>query len=50
MASNVSTVYLGVIDDVISKVRDEFINSGAGEGVLNELQAVVFVILLLLNI
>lgn len=39
MASNVSAVYLHVIDDVISKVRDEFINSGAGEAVLNELQA-----------
>lgn len=39
MANNVSAVYLHVIDDVINKVRDEFINSGAGEGVLNELQA-----------
>ncbi|ONK76902.1 uncharacterized protein A4U43_C02F1080 [Asparagus officinalis] len=39
MASNVSTVYIQVIDDVVSKVRDEFINSGAGEAVLNELQA-----------
>ncbi|XP_020108270.1 transcription initiation factor IIA subunit 1-like [Ananas comosus] len=39
MTSNVSSVYLHVIDDVISKVRDEFINCGAGEAVLNELQA-----------
>lgn len=46
MASNVSTVYLGVIDDVIGKVRDEFVSSGAGEGVLNELQAVIFAIFL----
>ncbi|XP_072959225.1 transcription initiation factor IIA large subunit-like isoform X1 [Typha angustifolia] len=39
MASNVSTVYIHVIDDVVSKVRDEFISYGAGEAVLNELQA-----------
>lgn len=38
-AGNVSSVYIGVIDDVISKVREEFVNSGAGEAVLNELQA-----------
>lgn len=39
MASGVSTVYIHVIDDVVNKVREEFINSGAGESVLNELQA-----------
>ncbi|XP_074592565.1 transcription initiation factor IIA large subunit-like isoform X2 [Curcuma longa] len=39
MATNVSAVYVHVVDDVISKVRDEFINYGAGESVLNELQA-----------
>ncbi|RRT45488.1 hypothetical protein GW17_00057959 [Ensete ventricosum] len=39
MATNVSTVYIHVVDDVISKVREEFINYGVGEGVLNELQA-----------
>ncbi|WOL08407.1 transcription initiation factor IIA subunit 1 [Canna indica] len=39
MATNVSSVYIHVVDDVISKVRDEFINYGAGESVLNELQA-----------
>ncbi|RWW25732.1 hypothetical protein GW17_00009913 [Ensete ventricosum] len=39
MASNVSAVYIHVLDDVINKVRDEFINYGVGEGVLNELQA-----------
>ncbi|CAL9081436.1 unnamed protein product, partial [Musa textilis] len=39
MANNVSAVYIHVLDDVISKVRDEFINYGVGEGVLNELQA-----------
>ncbi|PIN05291.1 RNA polymerase II transcription initiation factor TFIIA, large chain [Handroanthus impetiginosus] len=38
-SSSTSTVYLHVIEDVINKVRDEFINnSGPGEGVLNELQ------------
>ncbi|KAH0457340.1 hypothetical protein IEQ34_012655 [Dendrobium chrysotoxum] len=40
MAGSVSSVYLQVIEDVISKVRDEFINSGAGESVLGELQAI----------
>ncbi|CAL9091976.1 unnamed protein product [Musa textilis] len=39
MASNVSSVYIHVVDDVINKVREEFINFGVGEGVLNELQA-----------
>ncbi|XP_020087519.1 transcription initiation factor IIA subunit 1-like [Ananas comosus] len=39
MASNVSNVYIHVIDDVISKVRDEFVSYGSGEAVLNELQA-----------
>ncbi|KAF3341953.1 transcription initiation factor IIA subunit 1-like protein [Carex littledalei] len=39
MASNVSRVYIEVIDDVVGKVRDEFINYGAGEAVLNELQS-----------
>lgn len=42
MATNVSAVYVHVVDDVISKVRDEFINYGAGESVLNELQAVIY--------
>jgi len=41
MASNVSSVYVNVIDDVVDKVRSEFINSGAGESVLSELQAVI---------
>ncbi|RWW14324.1 hypothetical protein BHE74_00006438, partial [Ensete ventricosum] len=39
MATNVSAVYIHVVDDVISKVREEFVNYGAGESVLNELQA-----------
>ncbi|KAG1371731.1 transcription initiation factor IIA subunit 1 [Cocos nucifera] len=39
MASNVSSVYIHVVDDVINKVRDEFINFGVGENVLTELQA-----------
>ncbi|KAI3450332.1 hypothetical protein Pfo_006997 [Paulownia fortunei] len=38
-SSTTSNVYIHVIEDVISKVRDEFINNGGpGEGVLNELQ------------
>ncbi|KAI3514112.1 hypothetical protein L1887_12431 [Cichorium endivia] len=37
--SSTSTVYVQVIQDVISNVRDEFINNGGpGEGVLTELQ------------
>ncbi|CAK7331444.1 unnamed protein product [Dovyalis caffra] len=41
MASSTTTssVYINVIEDVINKVRDEFINNGGpGETVLNELQ------------
>jgi len=38
-SSNVSTVYISVIDDVISKVREDFITYGVGDAVLNELQA-----------
>ncbi|CAM0146266.1 unnamed protein product [Urochloa decumbens] len=38
-SSNVSTVYMSVIDDVISKVREDFITYGVGDAVLNELQA-----------
>ncbi|KAG0468097.1 hypothetical protein HPP92_017425 [Vanilla planifolia] len=40
MASNVPSVYLHVIEDVVSKIRDEFVASGVGEGVLSELQAI----------
>ncbi|GAB4860111.1 hypothetical protein Ancab_011589 [Ancistrocladus abbreviatus] len=37
--STTSGVYIHVIEDVISKVREEFINNGGpGEGVLSELQ------------
>ncbi|OAY61177.1 transcription initiation factor IIA large subunit [Manihot esculenta] len=40
-SSTTSTVYIHVIEDVINKVRDEFINNGGpGEGVLSELQAI----------
>uniref|UniRef100_A0A452YAB8 Transcription initiation factor IIA subunit 1 n=1 Tax=Aegilops tauschii subsp. strangulata TaxID=200361 RepID=A0A452YAB8_AEGTS len=40
MASgNVSTVYISVIDDVVAKVREDFITYGVGDAVLNELQA-----------
>lgn len=39
--SSTSTVYIQVIEDVISKVRDEFSsNGGPGESVLNELQGI----------
>ncbi|KAK6118608.1 hypothetical protein DH2020_047650 [Rehmannia glutinosa] len=38
-SSTTSNVYIHVIEDVINKVREEFINNGGpGEGVLNELQ------------
>ncbi|KAK4366381.1 hypothetical protein RND71_014261 [Anisodus tanguticus] len=38
-SSTTSNVYIHVIEDVISKVRDEFINNnGPGESILNELQ------------
>ncbi|KAG6518638.1 transcription initiation factor IIA subunit 1-like [Zingiber officinale] len=40
MATNVSAVYIQVVDDVISKIRDEFINEGAGERALAEIQAI----------
>ncbi|XP_010256835.1 PREDICTED: transcription initiation factor IIA subunit 1-like [Nelumbo nucifera] len=39
MSSTTSQVYIQVIEDVIDKVRNDFINGGPGEGVLNELQA-----------
>lgn len=44
MASSDATspVYINVIEDVINKVRDEFINNGGpGETVLYELQGVI---------
>ncbi|GER26908.1 transcription factor IIA large subunit family protein [Striga asiatica] len=38
-STTTSNVYIHVIEDVINKVRDEFINNGGpGESVLNELQ------------
>lgn len=41
-ASTTSQVYIQVIEDVMNKVRDEFINNGGpGEEVLKELQAVI---------
>ncbi|KAF2311896.1 hypothetical protein GH714_027209 [Hevea brasiliensis] len=40
-SSITSTVYIHVIEDVINKVRDEFIsNGGPGESVLNELEGI----------
>ncbi|KAF9665554.1 hypothetical protein SADUNF_Sadunf16G0135100 [Salix dunnii] len=44
MASSVTTssVYIHVIEDVINKVHDEFVNNGGpGENVLSELQGVI---------
>lgn len=39
--STTTTVYVHVIEDVVTKIRDEFINNaGPGEGVLNQLQGV----------
>lgn len=41
-ASTTSQVYVQVIDDVVNKVRDEFVNNGGpGEEVLKELQSVI---------
>jgi transcription initiation factor TFIIA large subunit len=38
-----SAVYIHVIEDVVNKVREEFINNGGpGESVLSELQGVSF--------
>ncbi|PNY09347.1 transcription initiation factor IIA large subunit-like protein [Trifolium pratense] len=40
-ASSTSQVYIDVIEDVMTKVRDEFVNNGGpGEEVLRELQAI----------
>ncbi|KAA8549313.1 hypothetical protein F0562_000997 [Nyssa sinensis] len=40
-SSTTSAVYIHVIEDVINKVRDEFVNNGGpGEGVLSELQGI----------
>ncbi|XP_050140909.1 transcription initiation factor IIA large subunit-like isoform X1 [Malus sylvestris] len=38
MAASTSGVYVSVIEDVINKVREEFLNNGPGEDVLKELQ------------
>ncbi|CAN1263043.1 hypothetical protein LINPERPRIM_LOCUS11473, partial [Linum perenne] len=38
-STTTSSVYIQVIEDVISKVREEF-NGGPGESVLNELQGI----------
>ncbi|XP_068640295.1 transcription initiation factor IIA large subunit-like isoform X2 [Aristolochia californica] len=39
MATGVSAVYLHVVDSVVSKLRQEFINEGVDDSVLNELQS-----------
>uniref|UniRef100_A0A453M1Y5 Transcription initiation factor IIA subunit 1 n=1 Tax=Aegilops tauschii subsp. strangulata TaxID=200361 RepID=A0A453M1Y5_AEGTS len=40
MASgNASTAYLSIVEDVVTKVRKDFTNSGVGDAVLNELQS-----------
>ncbi|XP_022148420.1 transcription initiation factor IIA subunit 1-like [Momordica charantia] len=38
MATSTSSIYINVIEDVINKLRDEFIDNGPGEDVLKELQ------------
>ncbi|XP_043693632.1 transcription initiation factor IIA subunit 1-like [Telopea speciosissima] len=38
MATSVSAVYLNVVDAVVNKLREEFINEGVDESVLTELQ------------
>lgn len=41
-STTTSAVYIQVIEDVINKVREEFVNNGGpGEGVLSELQGVI---------
>jgi transcription initiation factor TFIIA large subunit len=40
--TNVSQVYISVIEDVVANVREDFITYGVGDAVLNELQAVSF--------
>lgn len=45
-ASTTSQVYIQVIDDVMNKVRDEFVNNGGpGDEVLKELQSVILTLL-----
>ncbi|KAJ4977651.1 hypothetical protein NE237_008431 [Protea cynaroides] len=39
MATTTSAVYIQVVEDVINKIRNEFVEGGPGESVLNELQA-----------
>lgn len=42
--STTSNVYIQVIEDVINKVRDEFVNNGGpGEDVLKEFQGVIYI-------
>ncbi|KAE8645883.1 hypothetical protein Csa_017710 [Cucumis sativus] len=38
MATSTSSIYINVIEDVINKLRDEFVDNGPGEDVLKELQ------------
>eukprot|EP00262_Sarcandra_glabra_P016199 TRINITY_DN520_c1_g1_i2.p1 TRINITY_DN520_c1_g1~~TRINITY_DN520_c1_g1_i2.p1 ORF type:complete len:377 (-),score=72.07 TRINITY_DN520_c1_g1_i2:227-1357(-) len=40
MAANVPSVYVHIIEDVVSKVRDDFISFGVGENVISELQGI----------
>ena len=48
-ASTTSQVYIQVIDDVVNKVRDEFVNNGGPDDeVLKELQSVILTLLFLL--
>lgn len=42
MATSTSSIYINVIEDVINKLRDEFVDkNGPGEDVLKELQGVI---------
>lgn len=46
-STTTSAVYIHVIEDVINKVREEFVNNGGpGDSVLTELQAVIFCVCL----
>lgn len=45
-ATTTSAVYIQVIEDVINKVREEFVNNaGPGDDVLKELQGVISLLL-----
>lgn len=50
-STSTSNVYIHVIEDVINKVREEFVNDGGpGDSVLAELQGVIIRLFLLILI